>query len=326
MKALVTGANGFIGSHLVLELVKRGWNVSCLVRKTSRLESLEGSSVRMVIGDTRDKESLRQAVRGQDVVFHLAGVITAPDRKTYHDINAIGTLNLVEACLDENPALRKFVYVSSISAAGPSPRGTALREEDECKPVSDYGRSKREAEVFVLERGDRLAVTIVRPPNVIGPRQKELADSIGLIRKRILPLVGTGEPQTSLAAVGDVVAALILAAEKPESRGQIYFVTDGRAHSWREITRTVVEALGMRGPLLKVPYGIQYLAAGAVEAVAWIRGKTPALSRALVRDARKYYWIYDSSKIERELGFKPSFDVSESIRQAVALVRERGRG
>lgn len=326
MKALVTGANGFIGSHLVRELVDRGWTVSCLVRKTGRLESLAGIPVRLVIGEARDAESLKPAVRGQDVVFHLAGAINAPDWKTYHEINAVGTLNLVEACLDENPALRKFVYVSSISATGPSPRGTALREEDECRPISDYGRSKREAEVFVLERGDRLAMTIIRPPNVIGPRQKELADSIGLIRKRILPLVGTGEPQTSLAAVGDVVAALILAAERPESRGQVYFVTDGRAHSWREITRTVVEALNMRGPFLKVPYGIQYAVAAAVEAVARIRGRTPALSRSIIKDSRRYSWIYDSSKIERELGFKPSFDVSESIRQAVALVRERGRG
>jgi dihydroflavonol-4-reductase len=326
MKALVTGANGFIGSHLVRELVARGWTVSCLVRKTGRLESLGGVPVQLVTGDTRDKESLRPAVRGQGVVFHLAGAISAPDWKTYHEVNAIGTLNLVEACLEENPAPKKFVHVSSISAAGPSPPGTALREEDECKPVSDYGRSKREAEVFVLEQRDLMDVTIIRPPNVIGPRQKELADSIGLIRRRILPLVGTGRPQTSLAAVGDVVAALILAAERPESRGQIYFVTDGRAHSWREITRTVVEALGMRGPFLKVPYGVQCVIAGAVEAVARIRGKTPALSRALVRDARKYFWIYDSSKIERELGFRPSFGVSESIRQAVALVKGKGRG
>lgn len=326
MKALITGANGFIGSHLVQELVNRGWAVSCLVRKTSRLESLQGSSVGMVIGDTRDKESLRQAVRGQEVVFHLAGAINAPDLKTYHEINAVGTLNLVEACLEENPALRKFVHVSSISAAGPSPSGTALREEDECRPISDYGRSKREAEVFILERGDRLAATIIRPPNVIGPRQKELADSIRLIRKRILPLVGTGETQTSLAAVGDVVAALILAAEKPESRGQIYFVTDGRAHSWREITRTVVEALGMRGPFLKVPYGVQYAVAAAIEAVARIRRKTPALSRAIVKDSRRYFWVYDSSKIERELGFRPSFEVTESIRQAVAVVMGRDRG
>ncbi len=325
MKALVTGANGFIGSHLVLALVDRGWDVSCLVRKTSRLESLRGVPVRLVEGEVRDKESLRPAVRGQDVVFHLAGVISAPDRKTYNATNAVGTLNLLEACLEENPGLGKFVHVSSISAAGPSPAGGLLREDDACRPISDYGRSKREAEVLVLERGDRLAVTIVRPPNVIGPRQKELSDSIRLIRNRILPLVGTGKPQTSLAAVGDVVAALILAAERPESRGQIYYVTDGRAHSWREITRTIVDALGMRGPFLRIPYGVQVIAAAAAEAAARVRRKTPALSRSNVKASRKYCWIYDSSKIERELGFRPSGDVGESIRQAVAHVRKGDR-
>jgi len=325
MKALVTGANGFIGSHLVHSLVDRGWDVSCLVRKTSRLESLEGSSARLIRGEIRDRESLRSAVRGQDVVFHLAGIITAPDPRACFEINTAGTLNLIEACLEENPGLRKFVYVSSIAAAGPSPPGTALREEDECRPISDYGRSKREAEILVLERGDRLAVTIIRPPNVVGPRQKELSDSIKLIRKRILPLIGTGKLQTSLASVGDVVAALILAAERPESRGQVYFVTDGRAHSWREIPRTIIDALGMRGFFLKVPYGIQYAVAGAVEAAARLRRRTPALSRMLVQSGRKYSWIYDCSKIERELGFRPSVDVSESVRQAVALAKKGGR-
>lgn len=326
MKALVTGANGFIGSHLVRELVDRGWDVSCLVRKTGRLESLQGIPVRIAFGEVRDTESLKAAVRGQDVVFHLAGVISAPDMKTYRDVNVAGTLNLLEACLEENPGLRKFVYVSSISAAGPSPCGAILREEDECRPVSDYGRSKREAEILVLERGNRLPATIIRPPNVVGPRQKELAESVRLIRKRILPLVGTGRPQTSLAAVGDVVAALILAAERPESRGQVYFVTDGRAHSWREITQVIVDALEMRGVFFKVPYALQVAVAGAVEAAARLRGKTPALSRSLVKDARKYCWIYDGSKIERELGFKASVDVAESIRAAVALVKKEDRG
>ena len=79
----------------------------------------------------------------------------------------------------------------------------------------------------------------------------------------------------------------------------------------------------MRGPFLKIPYWIQYAVAGAVEVATRIRGRTPALSRSIVRDARKYFWIYDSSKIERELGFRPSFDVFESIRQAVALVKQR---
>jgi len=326
MKALVTGANGFIGSHLVEALVQRGWDVSCLVRRTSRLDSLAGRPVRMVVGDSRDRESLRPAVRGQDYIFHLAGLINAPDTKTYFEANAGGTLNLLEACLEEGPPFRRFVHVSSISAAGPSPCGGApLREDDECRPITDYGRSKLEAERLVLERADRLPVTIIRPPNVIGPRQKELADSIRLIRRRILPLVGTGRPQTSLAYVGDVVAALLLAAERPDSRNQIYFVTDGPGHSWREVTRAVIDALGMRGPFLRVPYGLQLAAAAIAEAVARLRKTVPVVSLANVLAARRYCWIYDGSKIERELGFRAATDLAEAVRLAVAWVVEGGR-
>lgn len=324
MKALVTGSNGFIGSHLAEALARRGDEVFCLVRKTSRTDSLEGLNVRFVVGDVREKDSLRPAVRGMDVVFHLAGVINAVDWTTYFEANTQGTRNLIEACLEENPQLRKFVFVSSISALGPSPCGKALREEDECRPVSDYGRSKLMAEKIVLGLADRLPVTIIRPSNIIGPRQKELFESIKLLAKRIKPLIGTGEPQTSLAGVDDLVRAIILAADSPNSRGKIYLVTDGRAYAWRDITEAVAEALGPRPLYLKVPYPVQYALAAVVELGARFRKRRPLLTRSNVRATRKYCWIYDGSKIERELGFKPELNMKETVRRTVEWYQKAG--
>ena len=324
MKALVTGSNGFIGSHLAEALAKRGDDVTCLVRKTSRTESLQGLNVRFVAGDVRDKESLRPAVRGLDWVFHLAGIITAGDWKTYYDANTLGTQNLVEACLEENPGLRKFVFVSSISALGPSPDGRALDEEAECRPVSDYGRSKLLAEKIVLGSADRLPITIIRPSNIIGLRQRELFESIRLLAKGIKPLVGTGKPQTSLSSVEDLVRAVLLAAEDPKSRGQVYLVTDGQAYAWRDITEAVADALGTRRLYLKVPYPVQYALAAVCEFGARLGRTTPRLIRSHVRATREYCWIYDGSKIGRELGFTPALGMKETVRRTVEWYRKEG--
>jgi nucleoside-diphosphate-sugar epimerase len=323
--ALVTGANGFIGSHLSEELVRRGWDVSCLVRRPRGLGWIETLQVRLVRGDCREKATLEPAVEGADYVFHLAGVIDTLKPEEYYQANVLGTRNLLEACAERNPGLKKFIHVSSISAAGPSEKGRALTEDDPNRPVSDYGRSKLEAEEAVREFGQRLPFVIIRPPNVIGPRQKELQEAIRLAKKRIKPLVGTGEPQTSLCYVRDVVEALILAAERPEADGRTYFLAYPRPYAWSEITDTIEEALGVRRILLKIPYGVQWLAAAFSEAAACLTGRKPALTRTSVQAARKYYWLYDGSRIRRELGFEPRTDLREAIRETIEWYRQHGR-
>ena len=323
-KALVTGANGFIGSHLAEELVRRGWEVSCLVRRTHGLGWLETLDVRLVLGDCRDKPTLGPAVEDADCVFHLAGVISALKWAEYYQANVFGTRNLLEACFEMNPELKKFIYVSSISAAGPSEKGTALTEDDPNRPVSDYGRSKLAAEEAVHEFEGRLPFVIIRPPNIIGPRQRELQEAIRLIKRRIKPAVGTGEPQTSLCYVRDVVEALILAAERPEADGRTYFLADPKPYAWSDITDAIQEALGIRGILLKVPYQAQWLAAVASEAAARLTRRKPRLTRTSILAARKYYWIYDGSRIRRELSFEPRTGLKDGIRETVNWYKKHG--
>lgn len=321
MKALVTGASGFIGGHLVEELVRRGAEVTCLVRPTSRTGLLQGRPVSLAIGDLRDKPSLTSAVKDKDVVFHLAAVISAPDGEVYGSANVQGTRNLVEACLAAGPGPRRFLFVSSIAAAGPSPEGETPDEDGEPRPVSDYGRSKLEAEKLVLAARDRLPVTILRPPNVLGPGQPELEEAVKMMRRRIAPSVGNGRPQTNLIDVADLVRALILAAEDPRSIGQTYFVTDGRAYAWREIVRAVREETGIRGPVLPIPYAVQLAAAWLSEGAARLRGRTPRLTREIVRAGRRHFWTYDASKFERELGFRPERSMRDSVRRAVEAAK-----
>jgi nucleoside-diphosphate-sugar epimerase len=321
-RCLVTGASGFIGSHLAATLAAAGHEVSCLVRPSSRVDFLSTLPLRLVSGDCRDRGSLRAAVSGADTIFHLAGVITAVDRKTYFDVNAGGTKNLVEACQEWNPALRRLVHVSSISAAGPSPRNRMLAESDECRPVSDYGRSKLEAELVVRSTGKSLPWVIVRPPNVLGPRQKELEESIGLLRLHVRPLIGRKNSRTSVIGVWDLVRALLQAAGDERAIGRTYFVTDGTPVSWREITAAVARAAGVRGIFLPVPYPAQYMVAAVAEWIARWRKRTPPFTREHVAAARKYDWVFDPGAICRDLGFRPEMDLAGVMTQTVASRRQ----
>jgi len=323
-KALVTGANGFLGSHLAEELLRRDFEVRCLVRRPRGLGWIETLDVRMVRADCRDRAALGPAVEGVDYVFHLAGVISALRWEDYYQANVVGTRNLVEACLERNPGLKKFIHVSSISAAGPSEKGRPMTEDDPERPVSDYGRSKLASEAAVRELAGKFPFVIIRPPNIIGPRQKELQAAIRLLRKRIKPGIGTGEPQTSLCYVRDVVEALIIAAGTPAADGRTYFLADPRPYAWAEITAAVTETLGLRRAWLTVPYPAQLLAASVSEAVARLTGRPPRLTRMGVISARKYYWIYDGSRIGRELGFVTRTGLREAIRETLAWHQEHG--
>jgi nucleoside-diphosphate-sugar epimerase len=326
MRALVTGASGFIGRRLVLELARRGHATACLVRPTSKTAPLRDLPVEFVLGDLEDTASLARAVKSRDHIFHLAGVIQAVDGAAFEAANGQGTRNLVDACFQAKPGVKRFVFVSSIAAAGPSPPGRALTEADEPRPVSAYGRSKLAAEHIVLAAKDKLPVTVVRPPNVLGPGSKEVGRAIALLRKRLVPALGDGRPRTSLVDVDDLVEALLLAAEDPRSTGQTYFVTDGRAYAWSEITAAVAAELGIHRFTVKVPFAVQMLAARLAEAAARLTRRPPLLTREIVRAARDYFWIYDGSKIERELGFHPRYVLRESVRRAVEESRLERRG
>jgi nucleoside-diphosphate-sugar epimerase len=321
MKALVTGASGFIGRRLTAALARRGHCVACLVRKTSRTACLEGLPVELIVGDLRDPASLDAAVSGRDWVFHLGGIVQAAGEPAFEAANVQGTRHLVEACLRRTPRLERFVLVSSIAAVGPSEPGRPGAEADEPRPVTAYGRSKLAAEGIVLETAHLMPATIVRPTNVLGPGSKELERAIGLIRKRIVPTIGDSQPRTSLIDVDDLVEALVLAASNVRSVGQTYFVTDGRTYAWPEITAALTEVLGIGRFRVPIPPAAQILAALLAEGASRLTGKAPALTRDMVRAGRDHFWIYDGSKIRRELGFEPRSTMRDSVRRAV---REAG--
>ncbi len=321
LKALVTGATGFIGSHLVDALVGRNWSVRCLVRGNGNASRLGALPVERCVGDCGYPTSLREAVRGVDVIFHLAGTTKALNAHAYFRVNAVGTENVLRAAVEFNPGIKAFVYVSSQAAAGPSVR-VGKTETDLCAPISPYGQSKRRAEELALAQSASIPIVIIRPPLVYGPRDRNLLPLFKLASSGIyLRLAGSGQ-RFSLLYVEDLVRGLLLGAEKEEARGGIFFLSDGQDYGWKEIGNAAALAAGRRarGFLLPKSLILVYAVAGGV--VAAIRRKPSLLDRGRAKEIVGPSWVCDIAKSRRLLKFEPRVTLDEGARLTFRWYKE----
>ncbi len=321
MRALVTGAAGFLGTALVTRLSARGDRVRALVRAPApALAALPG--VEIVIGDAASGPSVRAAVRGCDVVFHLAGVRRATDPAEFLRVNAGSTRLALEACLAEAPALARFVLAGSVAAAGPS--RTARREDEPLAPVEPYGASKAEAERIAFSFADRLPVTVARPPRIMGPGDRENLLFFRLARAGVA--IGFRGPERPLSwiDVDDCARGLVVLAEHPEARGEPFFLASPAIIDALEIQREAARALGVRARTVRLPPPVVRGAAAIAELVTAVTGRRLPLNRKLATQALAEGWVCDPTKARARLGFEARTPFAESIARAAAWYHARG--
>jgi len=324
IKTLVTGANGFVGSHLVEGLLDRGYQVRCLIRKTSNLKWLSDLKIEYAYGDISEKNSLKEAVRNVDIIIHSAGLTKAKTREEYFKANAEGTRNLMEVCIEENPKLQRFVYISSQAAAGP---GEDERPKDETainQPVSYYGESKLEGEMIVSDYSSKLPVTIIRPPAVYGPRDTDMLGFFKVVNIGFRISFGKGESYISLVYVKDLVDGIILAAENPKAVDQTYFIAEDRVYSWREAFNIIAGVLNKKTVPIRIPKSIVFLLAFLSENLYRLIGKTPAFNTQKAKEITQRYWGLNVSKAKTELGFIPRFPLDKGAAETVRWYKENG--
>jgi len=321
-RALVSGANGFVGSHLVEHLLARGYDVFCLVRKTSDLTFLSGLNLEYRHGDLRDSDSLKKALKDIDFVFHLAGLTKAKTKEEYFKANALGTKNLISACFEVNPEVKKFIYVSSQAAVGPGKDFQPLDENAECQPITDYGRSKLEGEKEAISFKDKIPIIIIRPPAVYGPRDKDILFFFKMVSKGIIPLFGFKENYISLIYVKDLVRGIVLAAESQASSGKIYFVADEKYYSWSEAGRIIQKVLEVKAFKLRIPVSILFAFAFFSEIFAHLKGKSALINLQKAKELTQRYWLCDASKAKDELGFSAEYDLERGAEETVKWYRE----
>ncbi len=322
LKALVTGGTGFIGSHLVQILVGENWDVTCLIRSKSRTDFLQKFPVRFVESSVNDVDSLGKAVKGQDYVFHLAGRIRPASRTVYDIANHQLTRNLVQACLRKNTSLKRFVYISSISAAGPSLPNFYSEESQAPSPISEYGRTKLKGEEAVREVWDIMPATIIRPPNVYGPRQQEMELLIKLISKRIVPLLKGKKETSSLIYVKDLIQGILQATLSPKTKNQIYYLTDGKGYSWQKIISTLKKHVLGESFFIPLPEELLSFSAWLVDMFKKTGLIKSFFGLKLWRAMPPTLWLFSSSKAEEDFGFHARYSLENGIKETFNYYRK----
>ncbi len=323
MISLVTGASGFIGSHVARLLVSHGEKVRVLVRPTSKLRALAGLAVETSVGDLQDPGSLEKAVRGVQRVFHVAADyrLWARDPREIYASNVAGTRNLLEAAGREG--IERFIYTSSVATLA-VPRGDSLPNEETRASLDEmighYKRSKFLAEEEAFRAAhEGLPVVVVNPTSPVGPGDWKPTPTgriiLDFLNGRMPAYVDTG---LNVVAVEDVAVGHLLAAERGET-GQRY-ILGGRNMTLREILEVLAGAAGRPAPKVRLPHFVALAAGYADYLLSRLRNCEPRVPLDGVRMARHKMFV-DSSKAERALGFKPG-PVEQALERAVRWYAE----
>ncbi|MEW6057094.1 MAG: NAD-dependent epimerase/dehydratase family protein [Bdellovibrionota bacterium] len=329
MQALVTGGSGFIGSELIRQLNAKNIKVRALLRKTSPRGNLQGLDFETALGDLCDAASLKEVVKGIDVVFHVAGSISARSREEFFLHNATGTGNLAKACAEANPGLKRFVYVSSVAATGPALSLSPKRESDTALPISAYGESKLGGEKQLEAFAGIFPVTVVRPPAVYGPRDRGIFEFVKLVNSGVAPIFPakneTREKYFSMIYVEDLVDGILLAGlAESQKRYEVFFLSDGQVHSWTQVMKTMADALGKRPLRLPLPRFVWLSIAAAYSVAGKVLKKQFPLTLDKLNELDPDYWIFSSDHAQSVLGFKPKWDLQRGMAHTVAWYRENG--
>jgi nucleoside-diphosphate-sugar epimerase len=326
MRVLVTGASGFLGSHIAEQLAEAGHSVVALVRKSSNtkfLSSLRG--LELATGSVEDAPSVRAAMKGVDAVIHSAGLVKARNEEEFFRTNTEGTKNLLDAAKEVTPGLRRFVFVSSLAAVGPSLDGRAVAGDSEPRPVTIYGRSKLAAERLVRDAKAELPVTVIRPPMIYGPRDNESFAFFQSVSMRFLPYLGNGKNTMSVIYAADAASACIKAIDSDVPSGNAYFVDDGSIYVWLDMLKDIERAVGKDAWVrLSIPFPVIRGAAMFNEVMSKLTGKAVMLTRDKLAELSAPHWVCDSSDTRRDLGWAPKTSWEEGTRLSAKWYRDNG--
>lgn len=317
---LITGANGFIGSHLVERFISEGYKVRGLVRKSSDLSFLKGMDLELTFGDVTEPQSLEGAVKDVSIVIHNAGFASdwGPLSQFMH-INFEGTKNLAEAA--EIAGVKRFVLLSSVAIHGFGSVG-AMDESSEIRTQGfHYSISKWEAENWLMNFGktSKMEVTAIRPGNVFGARDHTFIENyLNVILKGQGGYINSGKSKTCPTYVKNLTQGIALAASHPQAPGEAFIITDGLDITWREFTDKLSETMGIKKPTLSMPFGIGYAVAAGMEGVYKLFNakKAPLLTRYRIRNGGQNY-NFSIEKARKVLGYQPETHLNTAIADTV---------
>ena len=326
MKILITGASGFIGSFIVEEALKRGFETWAAIRKSSSKEWLQDERIHFIELNLSSKAQLVEQLRGHnfDYVVHAAGVTKCLNKADFHRINTEGTKNLVEALLEVEIPLKRFVFVSSLSIFGAIKEQQpyeAIRESDTPQPNTEYGRSKLAAEQY-LEKKKGLPYIILRPTGVYGPREKDYFIMAKSIQQHSDFAVGYKRQDITFVYVKDVVQAVFLALEKEED-GRKYFLSDGEIYQSATFSNLIHEALGRPWWIrITAPVWVLRIVTFFGEYIGRMTGKVTALNNDKYNILKQRNWRCDIQPAIDELGYQPKYKLKQGVEETIKWYKD----
>jgi nucleoside-diphosphate-sugar epimerase len=321
---LVTGATGFIGSHLVDALLERGCKVHCVVRETSNLQWLDTSRVTLHTGDLHQPETYQESLSEVDYVFHCAGITRANNRHEYLHNNARVCVPFYRSCVEHGKQIKGVVHVSSLAAVGPTLPDQKVDEDTPCHPLTYYGKSKLTGEEIALGYASELPMVVLRPPVVYGEREVNFFSYLKAIKWKLAIKIGTAPRTLSLVYVKDLVDAMIRAAVAPDPDRNVFFITDGNTYSWDDVANAAMKALEVRARTVIIPVSLMGFAAMISEFLAKMGNRTPLLDRQRMIDLRQSSWTASSERFFDHYSFQPRLDLNQGMKQTCAWYKQQG--
>lgn len=309
---------------MVEELDTLGFEVFTLLNGSTGASNLEGLKYQTVDGDLSNFSSLCDAVKGVDYVFHLEELTQSFRRDRFFDYNARGTERLARAVWETCPNLTRFVYVSSLAAAGPARSLIPRVESDLDEPVSNYGQSKLEGEKRLLQFKEEFPISIIRPSMAYGPRDRTLAVLSQALARNLMPILqGStlgGHKYYSAIHVLDLCRGLVQAAVSPQNRvpsGEVFYLSGDGVHTYQEMMGVISERLNCDPLKVRIPKVVIQVAASGLTAIGVMTRKSFALNLDKLNEILSDYWICSNQKAKDALGFSPEFDLTSGIAHAI---------
>lgn len=321
MRVFLTGATGFVGSHLVEQLLDAGHEPVCLVRETSQVERLKKAGVELFVGQLDDVAAMRGTLEGVDAVIHAAGVVKVRNFHDFQRINADASGALAGLVREVNPQLKRFVFVSSLSAQGPSegpePRAEALPPA----PVSHYGRSKLDGETQILKAAGPMPVTIFRPPPVYGPRDHEMLAAFKMAKFGVAPVYGKGTGYLSVVFVKDLADAIVQSLQLEFPARATFTIDDGAVHTWKSLTSDIGQAMDKRLRHIRVPRLAFHAAGYLSENFGRLAQRPTIFNTDKVAEMSQQSWVCGHEKLTELLGWEPVWSLERGARHTARWYR-----
>ena len=318
----LTGGSGFLGSHIADALLATGHDVRVAVRATSNLQWLQGKPLETVVVDLADPAACRDFLRGTTSLIHCAGVVSGPNEAAYQQGNVLPTANLVGAAQQAWPDDATFVLISSLAAHGPGSLAEPAREDAPCRPISAYGRSKRDAEKVLLATEGKFRKVVLRPPSLYGPRDREFLPLLKAATRGWTVRLGNRMTGLSLVDGRDAARATVMLLQSETAHGT-YFISDVQVgYDWRQLQAALAAAAGRTVRRVAVPLGALRVAAGLTGLLG--REVSLLLNPDRLRDLDTDGWVCDGSRLTRDTGFVAHSNATSGFTETLNFYRKQG--